>query len=359
MKRIPEIDGLRALAIIMVIAYHYFNNLLSVNSTSLYYLKLLTNQMWSGVDLFFIISGFLISTLLFKSRGRASYFKDFYIKRFFRIFPIYYGVLILYVFIRYFSCHVILEGDEIPMWSYFVYLQNFFFAKYNNLGVSILSVSWSLAVEEQFYLVWPIMIYIFNRKNFLVFLCILLALCLLVRFSVSNDYTRIFVLPSRMDGLILGSLIGYLYVFYNDVLKKISISLIIIIGSLVCFFYYIMIFLIDSNFMGVNVFPIVIFYSVLLLLVLNSRELFIKRLLRNKLLYHISSISYGVYLYHMIIISLFFYIFKGSNPSLTTYLDLILITISLIVTYLVSYVSFHKIERPLIFLGRKMLGNHT
>jgi peptidoglycan/LPS O-acetylase OafA/YrhL len=164
-RRIPELDGIRGLAILSVIYWHYVAcpNALAGQRTLggvLHRIGLLT---WSGVDLFFVLSGFLIGGILFDTRDEPLYFQNFYVRRIFRILPLYLllcgaGVLLLTVRPSWAA----IVGNPMPLPVYAVFLQNVWLA-FNSWDV-YLGVTWSLAVEEQFYLFFPLVIR-FARKS--------------------------------------------------------------------------------------------------------------------------------------------------------------------------------------------------
>jgi peptidoglycan/LPS O-acetylase OafA/YrhL len=152
MKRIPELDGIRGIAIAMVLVWHYFaspaSSIRFPARSPLWYLQAAGSLTWSGVDLFFVLSGFLIGGILLDSRDRPDYFRTFYVRRFFRIVPIYTAVLIV--------THPLtstVEHQAGPWWVYALFLQNFWMAATNDFG--LWAVTWSLGVEEQFYLTLP------------------------------------------------------------------------------------------------------------------------------------------------------------------------------------------------------------
>src|ERR1700722_14219468 len=147
MKRIPELDGIRGIAIAMVGVYHYFVQPMQfVPGSALAYLKAACRLTWSGVDLFFVLSGFLIGGILLDSRDRPDYFRSFYTRRFFRIVPIYAATLML--------THPLMGWSGMHQvgrwWVYPLFLQHFWMAAASDFG--LWGVTWSLAVEEQFYL---------------------------------------------------------------------------------------------------------------------------------------------------------------------------------------------------------------
>jgi peptidoglycan/LPS O-acetylase OafA/YrhL len=155
---VPQLDGLRGIAIVAVLLYHIGGKLPGIH------LELISRYGWGGVDLFFVISGFLITGILLDSTGSRHYFRNFYIRRVIRIWPLYFALL-TFVFVLlpwlvptlreriFFQCH--------PWQSYLLFLQNFFV---HSFGIGPVGVTWSLAIEEQFYLVWPLVILLLPRR---------------------------------------------------------------------------------------------------------------------------------------------------------------------------------------------------
>ncbi|HEY3826956.1 MAG TPA: acyltransferase [Bryobacteraceae bacterium] len=147
MERVPELDGVRGIAILFVLIAHFGAPLAPWGP-----LRELLGAGRYGVDLFFVLSGYLITGILLETRGQANYFKRFYLRRVFRIFPIYYLYLGLYF-------AVVGRTRISPLW-YMAYVSNWRDAR---LQPSLLLHFWSLAIEEQFYLVWPLIVLLVPR----------------------------------------------------------------------------------------------------------------------------------------------------------------------------------------------------
>ena len=167
-KHVPALDGVRGLAFLLVFLNHWA--IFSVpegGRSSLPSLVLETGQAgWSGVDLFFVLSGFLITGILLDTRDRPRFFSSFYLRRTLRIFPLYYVFLFfLFVLLRPLlhgnAAYRDLLADQAWYWTY---LQNWRTAVHGwpDLGMDHL---WSLAVEEQFYMVWPLAVFILGRER--------------------------------------------------------------------------------------------------------------------------------------------------------------------------------------------------
>ncbi len=164
MRRIKELDGIRGAAILFVLAYHYFSNGAGINNPiGRQFLKLFSIG-WSGVDLFFVLSGFLIVGILLDAKSSNNYFSSFYIRRALRILPLYYLLLTLFLILPIFISNDGIFKLTFPFWSYLLFIQNLFMIKFD-LGTSWLGVTWSLAIEEQFYLLLPILVWKLDKKR--------------------------------------------------------------------------------------------------------------------------------------------------------------------------------------------------
>jgi peptidoglycan/LPS O-acetylase OafA/YrhL len=160
----PVMDGWRGLAILVVVIH---NAGAALDGTGTLAISLATTTLrsgWVGVQLFFVLSGFLISGILLDSAGAPRYFRDFYIRRTLRIFPLYYGFLVVVLVLA-----PLLAGPG--AWTesvhsdgiwYWLYLSNW--TPLMDSGIVGLSHIWSLAAEEQFYLVWPLLILVSGRR---------------------------------------------------------------------------------------------------------------------------------------------------------------------------------------------------
>jgi peptidoglycan/LPS O-acetylase OafA/YrhL len=154
MKRIAELDGLRAAAILMVVAWHY----LGTGDPQTWPIFIVGR---TGVDLFFVLSGYLITGILLANRDSPNYFSALYGRRSFRILPIYFVMVAIYLVGRKLggSAPMLFDGP-LPWWTYVVGLQNVWMTIYQNYGAAWLGATWSLAIEEQFYLVFPLVVYL-------------------------------------------------------------------------------------------------------------------------------------------------------------------------------------------------------
>jgi peptidoglycan/LPS O-acetylase OafA/YrhL len=200
------------LAIAMVMALHFVYPLEARSFIERVASRASGYGLW-GVDLFFVLSGFLITGILYDAKGSEGYFKNFYMRRTLRIFPLYYGVLFLLLFAipRSFAASLdpaLLETRDAGPWL-LTYLTNVFIARTNEFSIPYVSHFWSLAVEEHFYLFWPFLIGFFSRVQAMR-ACVLLALfSLVLRIAmIAAGATALapqVLTPCRLDTLCLGA----------------------------------------------------------------------------------------------------------------------------------------------------------
>ena len=179
-QHLPGLDGLRGLAILMVMFGHFMVVGKNLEVSSPWHRFLQSGYL--GVDFFFVLSGFLITGILIDSKNRTPYFRVFYWRRALRIFPLYYGLLaVSWLTVLWLtpSDRALLTGNDSPAW-FWLYASNIGMAAKGSWLESPTWVGlghfWSLAVEEQFYLVWPLLIFVLPGK-WLERLCIFLVVC--------------------------------------------------------------------------------------------------------------------------------------------------------------------------------------
>jgi peptidoglycan/LPS O-acetylase OafA/YrhL len=212
---LPPVDGLRGIAILLVLFHHL--TLYRPTEGLGYWVASLPVAGWTGVDLFFVISGFLITAILIDARDSDRYFVSFYARRTLRIFPLYY----LVVFVSFVvlpampAAEALLVGPEPPpeRWPYWLYLTNFTVAD-RGFSHGVLDVAWSLAIEEQFYLVWAAVVWLCPPR-WLGALCVgLMMLSPMLRreaLATGADPIAVYVLTLyRADALATGALLAWI-----------------------------------------------------------------------------------------------------------------------------------------------------
>jgi peptidoglycan/LPS O-acetylase OafA/YrhL len=213
-RRSPALDGLRGIAIALVMLYHFtlsgpLTSSLSRLPIASFFVKL-SLAGWTGVDLFFALSGFLITTILLRTKGEAGFFKSFYARRFLRIFPPYYFFLLGALVLLPWLPAVWSGRGMVWLWSY---LTNWAIGSRGWNAISLpCQHFWTLAIEEQFYLVWPLIVFVSDRKT-LARICvaaILAAFCFrfFCAFELNRPLLGYVSLFGRCDSLAAGAFLA-------------------------------------------------------------------------------------------------------------------------------------------------------
>jgi peptidoglycan/LPS O-acetylase OafA/YrhL len=199
----PELDSIRGMAILGVVFYHEFYSV-GMGTKLSHWQHLLVLASWPGrmgVNLFFVLSGFLITGILLRSCDETNYYKRFYARRALRIFPIYFVLLLVLAGLGYPRSFLVLS---------LLYLSNLV----HLFGVVLAyGVLWSLAVEEHFYLIWPFMVRTLSRKNLEILAITIIAASPLIRLlsywrAVPGDQEWLFYTWNNMDGLATGAFLA-------------------------------------------------------------------------------------------------------------------------------------------------------
>lgn len=209
-----SLDGVRGLAVLIVVIH---NSAWIAESSALLLMKLASAILasgWIGVQLFFVLSGFLITGILLDTKGKSQYFRSFYLRRILRIFPLYYAVVALTLVVAPLVAWSPAWAESVRHshgWAYWLYVQNWITT---SPGVDALSHTWSLAVEEQFYLVWPLVVWLVGRRG-LTYLCLLAIvgtpfIRLALQSSGLDPKTAYVFTIARWDALAAGALLALL-----------------------------------------------------------------------------------------------------------------------------------------------------
>lgn len=350
-------DGLRGIAIILVLLYHNFNFIEYFN------------YGWLGVDLFFVLSGFLITDILLNSLNSKTYFKTFYARRVLRIFPLYYFSLILFIWIipaispglldmTYYKDH------QIWFWTY---LQNWPLIFKGDSGGTVLNHYWSLAIEEQYYLIWPVIILLLKKPKRIFVLCMFfLAIVIVSRFYIwenRNDfpsYERAFLF-TRIDGILIGAMLASVYNIGQGLLRK-YFTLFLLSLTAVNYIFY----LIKKNqipdfpvwgIAGFTTFSLI--FAILVYEAVMKENKLINFVLSNAILKFLGKYSYGFYIFHWpaaIIFKPVFYSMGSSFFQKDSFWHLMFVGILCsLVGLLASIISYHLLEKH--FLKMKKYFN--
>jgi peptidoglycan/LPS O-acetylase OafA/YrhL len=357
--RIPELDGLRGVAILMVLSFHFINNQLTGAQFGFKSsLAKITSFGWIGVDLFFVLSGFLIGSILIRNKRSKNYFSTFYIRRLVRIMPNYYLLLVVFLIISAiptFQSNYFLTGNRvIPTWSYFAMIHNFFMAGQHNLGNTSISIAWSIGIEEQFYIVFPFIVYFLKDRWLPYALGAAILTAITMRGTYSNWVPAYTLLSCRMDAISFGALIAWANFHYDLrlITKKFFpwLVMIAIADALVCAFLYY-----RYNDLGpVRNTLFSILFSIFTVFTLTYNSGWLGQLLRNKLLMWIGTISYSLYLFHYMILGIFNH-FLGNHTgvAITDGKSVLFTCIALATSLFVARMVFVFLETPMVKWGKR------
>lgn len=203
-RYLPELDGVRAIAIGMVLLVHCV--VVPQQGLIAWALRQTLVNGGYGVDLFFVLSGYLITSILLRAKVRPHYFRNFYARRFLRIFPLYYAIVLVLA-----ACSRWLPfGPMDPVWPYFLYVSNLFMV-FTLRDWAPLGHTWSLAIEEQFYLVFPILVLWVGKVRLRFVLWSVILVTPLIRVITSAALfpaASAFATFCRLDVLAMGALIA-------------------------------------------------------------------------------------------------------------------------------------------------------
>jgi peptidoglycan/LPS O-acetylase OafA/YrhL len=354
------LDGLRGVAILLVFFFHY-GDLSHSSSGALRFIGLIKDGGWMGVDLFFVLSGFLITGILFDTRDHPHYFRKFYIRRALRLFPVFYGVAaLLLVLTPVFH----LEWRPAQAW-YLFYSANF--VQLHDFSLSFvgpfkLMHLWSLALEEQFYLVWPLVVLLVRDRSALLKVALGVAVVApVLRIVLLNLQVPALViyyqLPTRMDGFAVGGALALL-VRGRD-LAVLAKPCRIIFPACLCILIGLAITrgtlkFTDPWMIEIGYSTLAIMFGSLLILALQAEGL-APRLFDWSVLRFFGLISYGFYVYHELIHNLT----KPIYNALVQHLHSLAIAgvlytacVLAIVTGL-SFLSYRYFEAPFLRLKTK------
>lgn len=363
-EHIPVLDGIRGLAALLVIVHHFFKKISVPTGGVTKVLYRLTDLGIGGVDLFFVLSGFLITGILLTVKGTPGAWPHFYMRRVLRIFPLYYGFLLVATVVSLAMGRK--PHDLSDTWWLWTYLQNIkftFFFDWSNFGFNFETTHfWSLAVEEHFYLIWPVIVLALSKRNMIRFLYGIIGLAFISRLVLQyfNVDTYFFTL-CRMDALALGGLIAFYWSQEGRVTQ--------LVRAAKLFFLFTLIVSIPlyagcsgkgfAIIQPVKYQIVAIAYGSFMVLVLTSwaRSL-VGRFFSLRFMRNLGKYSYAIYIFHPLTIDFFFleYNKRFKQVEFTSLLMPLVFIINVFIVYFLAYLSWHLYERH--FLDLKKYFQH-
>lgn len=351
-RRLKELDGLRAIAILLVLLTHFW-----AYPSSTPWLNRFAATGWMGVDLFFVLSGYLITGILWDSRQSPQYYRNFYARRVLRIFPLYYALLLtVFVVLPLHGSTPELAAAARYRWYYVAYLANIALA-WHGWQLFTLDITWSLAIEEQFYLCWPLALRRWRwgtlwRVLIALIVCAPIARAITLASGVNWRWTLMFT-PLRLDTLALGALIALAErksppAF--DRLRRWAPAVAGTLGSVVLLLILEGAFARDSALVGsIGYSLLAMCFGALLLLSLRPPRL-LGAALRFQPLRRIGAVSYGIYILHPLGYLLGATVLARVGIVVDSpFLHLIVYSV---IAYAAAEVSFRVFETPLLKLKR-------
>lgn len=339
-----KLDSLRFIAFFLVIWQHAFSNSfknISENYIIATIIQKITITGGIGVHIFFVISGFLITYLMLqeeKSKGSLN-IGYFYLRRFLRIWPLYYLIIILGVFVLPNLFNTLsFDGDTIKN---LLFLNNFDMENTNpNVGIA-----WSVAIEEQFYLFWPLFFLLFKNKNVLFSFSITLFI-LSTLFVLDNPSEAYFHTFGNIRFLMMGCAGAILYSKNEQVARELPIlkpQMIYYATVLILFFVIYSSFSQAINFLSLIVLPLLYLFLIVNLVIQGNDQ-------KKRVLSKLGKYTYGMYLYHPLIIIFVKIIFDLLSFSYkeNPYINFVQALLSLIITIIVSYFSYEYFEKKIL-----------
>jgi peptidoglycan/LPS O-acetylase OafA/YrhL len=337
--KIPQLDAIRGLAILLVMMHNMGSRY------PLPYSQWLVRNGWMGVDLFFVLSGFLITGILLETKASEGYFKNFYARRCLRIWPLYYSLLVfmfvLVPLLRPSEAHTVFEARSSPWWAYPLFLQNFL-VPIPTMATGPLGVTWSLAIEEQFYLIWPFIVRFCNPTQLRRIAVAVICLSPVLRYYLSAHHVVIYSNPfCRLDGLMAGAFLALIIRtedFVPTSLVKRAWILLIVAAPLVLIAQTL-----DAPWI---VFSFTALASVAFVyLAMFCSQPWLQAILRNRFLIFTGTISYGLYLLHKIPVDMAQTFHLDRYPAVA-------LPVSFAVAFLLAFLSWNLLETPFLRLKR-------
>jgi peptidoglycan/LPS O-acetylase OafA/YrhL len=355
LKYHKELDGVRAVAVFMVIFFHFFFEL---NLPPL--INKIANFGRTGVSLFFVLSGFLITRILIETKESPGYFSNFYVRRSLRIFPLYYFYLTLIFIIL-----PLISGKPIPPFNLQVYnwtyLQNFALSfRWEHVSPRHL---WSLSVEEHFYLFWPLLIYLLSITKIVLASVLTIVIAFVVKyFMIEYDYLAYYFTFARMDELSMGALLAVLEIKNKLIARNANKFLLLSVILAVPTIALLTIFTdIDNTIIQIVKYNLLAFtYLSMIGYIISLRETgWVKRFLSTKPMVYSGKISYGLFVYHPLCIIAVWNVFPKMNLAI---LFVIVVGFSLLVasaSYYLFELNFLKLKRFFEYKREKAIQSET
>lgn len=387
---LPELDGVRGLACIGVLLAHCLIGIAkwqpgtygAIGDAWLTARGVMLPHLLGGVDLFFVLSGFLIGGILIDNRDAPSYLnvmKVFWVRRATRILPVAWALVLSYAVALWIRANFDLPAWDLwllatphsPLWSYALFIQNFFIALNGVEQPRWIAITWSLAIEEQFYLVFPFVVYFLRHRPLALFAVIGILVAIVLRQPLEryfgNWYGPYIMLVTRMDALLLGVLVTLIvrsprFLAVARRWRYLLDASMLLAGYLIAVRHPALSWwplhdglgrVTDGPFPPLKHTVLAWMYAVFILRIFLYERSSVSALLRNRALGWFGMISYGLYMYHQAVNGVLHAYFFEDEPRIVSIAQLGLSVAVMATAIGLAFLSYRYFETPIRNLGRR------
>jgi peptidoglycan/LPS O-acetylase OafA/YrhL len=350
-ERIVELDGLRGLAALAVVVAHYFGE--PPDGLEIFTVG------WIGVDVFFVLSGFLIGSIILSQCRQPNFFLKFYARRALRILPVYFvTVAAVFAAIALLGARPWIDAP-LPLAAYLTFTQNVAMPLYGAAGGPWLLPTWTLAVEEQFYLLSPVLLYLVPPHRLVPLLLACIAAAFAFRLSSifwdDTGLAALTLLPGRLDLLLCGVLAAH--VAQSSSLRRPRADDLVRAVPLLCAMALLLLLLVQPL---ISIDMLKLFGPTLIGIGTASFILAIVRgapegaRFRSATLRFFGTISYALYLFHQPVAGLMHGLILDASPDIGSIPELAVTFCAFAVSVGLAWLSWRLMEGPLLRLGRRL-----
>lgn len=349
----PALDGLRGLACLMVVFYHNFP-----------FLHKYLFFAWLSIDIFFVLSGYLITDILLNTYGEKNYLRNFYVRRLLRVFPLYYLSMALFIFVLPNISSIAIQMDyfvnnQVYFWTF---LQNWLLIFNPSNNQFALNHLWSMAVEEQFYLLWPFLVALVKKPKILLTVVSLLFLFFIglrawlwVERIETLSYFNLYTF-TRIDGICVGCMVALLQKINSKFLEK-NTATIVLCFALINFIFYFLNREYENSFpylamVGYSTFAMI--FGLLVYDIINKNTPLFTNIFNLSFLKFIGMISYGTYIFHWpLYLALKPFLVKWSDnyiPAISP--EVLASSVATLLAFILGYFSYRFFELKFLRLKK-------
>ena len=357
-RYLPSLEGVRGYGFLLVFCGHYFSSedLARPGSVKLKLLTALSSLGLFAVPAFFVLSGYLIGGILYHTRDRRGYFRVFYSRRIVRVFPVYYLTL-LAIAAFYWMRHLPIN---FRLWAHLLYIQNLLPGYTKSLTGPVTMIHfWSLAVEEQFYLLWPLVVWRFrDRRQLIGISTVLIVMCSAFRLAAPAPFLSSAFTLTRVDAILMGVLLSLMSesLIYRQLMPFAKWATLCGVMTMALLAYFNGTAWSNTH-VGKEIWiPLANVTALAMIMAVLEEKSFLNKICSLKWICWLGSLSYSLYIFHFTFRHFFL-------DDLTTQLSanmrwsfavLAAGALAFCVTLLLSLLSYHLIEGPLMRLKRHL-----